>query len=425
MRKRHLVVAIIAIIILGIIVHTKSIKIINDKGNISLNTEVTYDSILNTYNKEIIFIENNEKIIYTFKEIGIIPVISDKQVEKIENSFYINKDKLDISYDTTYLFNKLNELNIDRKQSNPAFIKKENNKYSIGDIIRGNYLNIDKIYEFIEENMGDNSIIMNLQDYYVSDIVLEEDKSLLKDKISLVNNFCIAYTNGFNLKINDIVDYTYTDGTDIYFDESLSNEFKEYIDRIIETELDDFDTVGNSINFTTSNEHDIVVEGGTWGNIFSSDLETEYILDKLLKNDFTPVLNRTPIYSQKMNEISGTYIEISKAEQHIWYYEDGELVMDSDIVTGNLRNHDTPSGIYFVSERISGKYLRGPGYVTWVNKWMRLTNSGIGLHDATWRSKFGGEIYTYDGSHGCINLPKKFAYDLFDRIKTKTCVVIY
>ena len=52
-------------------------------------------------------------------------------------------------------------------------------------------------------------------------------------------------------------------------------------------------------------------------------------------------------------------------------------------------------------------------------RWMRLTNSGIGLHDATWRGRFGGAIYERDGSHGCINLPKTFAYELYDFVKVR------
>ena len=101
--------------------------------------------------------------------------------------------------------------------------------------------------------------------------------------------------------------------------------------------------------------------------------------------------------------------------------------MESPIVTGLKGKMDTPKGVYFISEMQTGRYLRGADYVTWVNKWMRITNRGHGLHDATWRSKkeFGGKTYTYNGSHGCINLPKQFAYDIYDFLNTKDCVVIY
>lgn len=99
--------------------------------------------------------------------------------------------------------------------------------------------------------------------------------------------------------------------------------------------------------------------------------------------------------------------------------------MDSGVVTGTKGKHDTPKGLYYISECIPGKYLVGDGYKTWVNKWMRLTNQGVGLHDATWRSIFGDSIYTYSGSHGCINLPSSFADKLFKVAYTGMPTIIY
>ena len=123
----------------------------------------------------------------------------------------------------------------------------------------------------------------------------------------------------------------------------------------------------------------------------------------------------------------GTYVEVSIEQQHAWFYKDGELVSETDIVTGTLGSKDTPTGVYFISERIRGKYLRPKGSTspTWVDRWMRITNDGVGLHDAQWRYKFGGSIYKTNGSHGCINLPKDFAFDLFEQVTVGTKVVVY
>ena len=100
--------------------------------------------------------------------------------------------------------------------------------------------------------------------------------------------------------------------------------------------------------------------------------------------------------------------------------------MDTDCVTGDAHlSRDTPKGVYYISECIDGKYLIGDDYKTWVNKWMRLTNTGIGLHDAYWRSAFGGSIYKTNGSHGCINLPAKFASNLFKKAYRGMPVIIY
>ena len=52
-------------------------------------------------------------------------------------------------------------------------------------------------------------------------------------------------------------------------------------------------------------------------------------------------------------------------------------------------------------------------YKTPVTYWMPF-NGGIGLHDASWRSKFGGTIYQTSGSHGCVNLPPASAATLYD-----------
>jgi lipoprotein-anchoring transpeptidase ErfK/SrfK len=49
----------------------------------------------------------------------------------------------------------------------------------------------------------------------------------------------------------------------------------------------------------------------------------------------------------------------------------------------------------------------------------------VGIHDASWRSTFGGEIYKTSGSHGCINVPLKKAKKIFDNIEAGTPVVAY
>ena len=122
-----------------------------------------------------------------------------------------------------------------------------------------------------------------------------------------------------------------------------------------------------------------------------------------------------------------TYIEVDKKLQHVFVYENGRLIMDDDCVTGLPPRRSTPAGVYYITEKMKNKVLRGQGYASFVNRWMRITNGGIGLHDATWRGRFGGDIYKRDGSHGCINLPKAFAYELYDYVlpKENMCVVVH
>ena len=67
----------------------------------------------------------------------------------------------------------------------------------------------------------------------------------------------------------------------------------------------------------------------------------------------------------------------------------------------------------------------GDGYRSYVNYWMPFYR-GYGLHDATWRDAFGGDIYLDDGSHGCVNLPLEAAATMFKNSRSgHTRVILY
>ena len=68
--------------------------------------------------------------------------------------------------------------------------------------------------------------------------------------------------------------------------------------------------------------------------------------------------------------------------------------------------------------------LNGENYSTPVKYWMPF-NGNIGMHDASWRSSFGGTIYKYNGSHGCVNLPPAVAKKVFQYVKAGTPVICY
>ena len=99
--------------------------------------------------------------------------------------------------------------------------------------------------------------------------------------------------------------------------------------------------------------------------------------------------NRTPeMEIDYPDDIQSNVIEISIEQQHLWYWKNGQVLMDTDIVTGWKNKCDTQHGVYRILNKIDGVYLIGEDYKTWVDKWMRFWN-GYGLHDATWRNKFG------------------------------------
>ena len=124
------------------------------------------------------------------------------------------------------------------------------------------------------------------------------------------------------------------------------------------------------------------------------------------------------------NDIGNTYIEVDMGYQHMYYYQNGYLIFESDFVSGNVNIPDraTPEGIYTLYAKQSPAVLKGPikengkpEYETEVSFWMPF-NGGVGFHDAEWQPYFGGDLYLTNGSHGCINLPYWAAATLYDII---------
>ena len=132
----------------------------------------------------------------------------------------------------------------------------------------------------------------------------------------------------------------------------------------------------------------------------------------------TPAVTIRPGYS--------TYVDVNIAAQTVTYFVNGEATLQSPCVTGNVNaKRGTPVGTWQVMCKVPGKYLVGPTWRCWVDRWMQFTPSHCGFHDATWRSNFGGDIYLTNGSHGCVNLPHDFALTLYDNISVGTTVVVH
>ena len=88
--------------------------------------------------------------------------------------------------------------------------------------------------------------------------------------------------------------------------------------------------------------------------------------------------------------------------------------MDTPIVSGNpdIEGCGTPTGCYALDAKESPAVLTGEDYEANVTYWMPFAGN-VGIHDATWRTEFGGNMYQWDGSHGCINLPPKVAAQVY------------
>lgn len=139
---------------------------------------------------------------------------------------------------------------------------------------------------------------------------------------------------------------------------------------------------------------------------------------------------REPAYLQTAATHDGpdygdTYVEINLTAQHLFYYKDGKLLIESDFVSGNeAKGWSTPAGVYELTYKQKNATLKGANYKTPVTYWMPF-NGNIGMHDGYWRSSFGGTIYKRNGSHGCVNLPPAVAKTIFENIEKGIPVICY
>lgn len=200
------------------------------------------------------------------------------------------------------------------------------------------------------------------------------------------------------------------------------------------------DTLGSKYNtanrggqITTPTGKVVNVSLAGYGRTVGVDAETKQIVSEIKEGK---TVTREPIFSRQatpegQNLWGTTYIEVDITAQHMWYIVGGEIKLETDIVTGKKGVNDTPTGTYTILEKMRNKTLRGrivngkPLYLTPVSYWMRVTWSGIGFHDATWQPTFGGERYVTNGSHGCINMPKDKAAQLYGMISNGTPVIIH
>lgn len=222
------------------------------------------------------------------------------------------------------------------------------------------------------------------------------------------------------IKHNALGEFSVDINGDLVIDEDA---VYSYVDSLCEK----YDTFENR-TFKTTEGRTVTVSGGNYGNKLDSQAEKDYLLEAL-KNNINEV--HEPLYEHEApikghNDLGDTYIEIDLTNQRMYYYQNGEQKVATDIVSGCTRTrHSTIQGTYYIYNHRRNTTLIGPDYQSFVRYWLGIYK-GYGIHDASWRSKYGGEIYKTSGSHGCVNTPYENIKTMWELVEDGTpCVVFY
>lgn len=279
------------------------------------------------------------------------------------------------------------------------------------------------------EPMEDAEVAVPESFYYVPAITQDDlDINSLKD---IYNSYCkavITLTFGEEEIVLDwstIQDWLIIDGELASIDEQ---QVEDFVYNLAAT----YNTLYLPRTFTTSNGETIEYESSDYGYQIDQSGEKEQLLADIASNT---VVTREPVYSTKgksrngVDDICGTYVEVDLTGQHLWYYKDGELIIESDVVTGKpTEERETATGVFMIPYKQTDITLSGgTGSDAWetdVDFWMPF-HEGQGLHDASWRSSFGGNIYKTNGSHGCVNLPYDVAETIYEEMEERTPIFLY
>lgn len=412
------------------------------------SVEEVNDELKNSYDTECLFVLDENSQVYKIPLASIeFSIDYTSQLEKLmqlQHPFSWGVNLLHFRQNTiqptvTFDFVKLKEA-LDNSgvagsyaKENTVEIRKTEHGYTLYDGMV-NVLDMNLVYKLVSDALEQNVTEVSLQNCF-SDLPYTEEMQetlALFEKVDSFQQCQIVYDMGdANIALSpEIVcewisldengDFLLTEEGELIFREEGAAEF-------IETLCETYDTYGSVRTFQTTEGRTVTIEGGTYGNKLDKQKEIAYLTEAFLQKKaevHVPVYEKEAFCRGK-NDIGNTYIEIDMTRQMLYYYEQGELMLDCSVVTGNVRRGwSTPEGVNYVYNKQTDRVLRGPGYASPVDYWMPVVKS-VGIHDADWRTEFGADIYKTNGSHGCVNVPPNHMSLLYEMVEIGTPVVMF
>jgi len=305
----------------------------------------------------------------------------------------------------------------------------EDNCYEIIAETIGTELDVDRVIQLVGEAIRQRETALDIDQLgcYQEPAVRKED-TVLTRAVDTVNRWLgtsVTYDwNGSEVILNHEVlkDWiSLKDGVPVLDQEAVA--------QFVKKQAASYDTYGKRRNFKTALGVELTLPSGYYGWKTDKEAETAALIQHIYQGD---IIQKEPIYSstaQKkgMSDIGNSYVEADLTHQHLYLYQNGTLVLETDFVSGDMSSKPgnvTPEGVFGVAYKTTNAILRGDDYESPVSYWMPYYGN-YGMHDATWRNEFGGDIYLTNGSHGCINLPLDKAAQIYRSVYAGFPVICY
>lgn len=325
------------------------------------------------------------------------------------------------------LESELLALNEDRTPTKNATIVKNADGFAIQPEEIGTELNVTEILADFNPALFTSSDSLELEEFKKEATVTQEDEKLQSEiadlnKIAHVNGTYVINGNSFQIPTENITDWLNYNDAKVELD-------REKVLAYVTDVASNYNTSTNPTTFQSTRQGEVSVPAGTLSWTIATEAETDGLMADLLNGeDFT----RSPIAQGSASSgsalVGNTYIEVDLENQYMWYYRDGAVVLQTEIVSGRP-GQLTPKGVHYIWKKELNAILRGPNddgsrYAVPVDYWMPIDWTGVGIHDAGWQPAFGGNEWQTAGSNGCINTPPNIMKSLYEQAEIGTPVVI-
>ncbi|ENQ3107634.1 L,D-transpeptidase catalytic domain [Bacillus sp. 491mf] len=332
---------------------------------------------------------------------------------------------------------KLISMNEDLKAPQDAMAKLEQGKVVISKSVDGKQYDVASLLKDYDKQKYKSEI--HLKTVYIKPIK-ENDSIVKKEEQALQNLLQQTIDYKVQNKVHSLK------AKDLIKNASMSKDMKVTIDASdIKNKIAEINnsqsTLTKNFTFKTHSGSVISVRGQGYGWAIDIEKEAKRVKEAFEKGEKS--LSASHIYGNGWNNegigyettanngIGDTYAEVSIAEQQIWIYKDGQLVVTTNVVTGkHSTSEDTSPGVWYILYKRTPYTLKGsavgkPDYSVNVDYWAPFTNGGQGFHDAGWRTNWANNAYLTGGSGGCVNLPPSIAKTVYDNLSTNEPVVVY
>ncbi|WP_373768610.1 L,D-transpeptidase family protein, partial [Jeotgalibaca porci] len=350
------------------------------------------------------------------------------------NKYEVETSEVNVQFDEDALAKLVETLTLskpDRVAPISANVQSKDGAFVIEPEVPGTIIDTERLKEQLVQTVLSSEDTLTLEDAYVLPALTAESDELTQvvEKLQSLADVTITYT----LMGEEIVVPKDQIATWLSLDNNGEPTVSvEAAKAYLQTLHDKYATYEKTRTFKSTNRGEVQVPPGEYGWSLAMEAESQNLAGYILAGEdvkTTPEILGSG-YHEDGTDIGNTYVEVDLQSQIMYFYKNGERLLETPIVSGHTTT-PTPVGVFYAwnkeedAELVGYNPRRGNEYAQPVNYWIPVDWTGVGIHDAGWQSSFASDQWVNNGSNGCINTPPGAMEKLFSLMEVGTPVVFF